>query len=185
MTRRQKEPLRSLTEEDRAELERVSRAQSAPAEPVIRAKLLLAVANGMNYTQAATSVGRRSNDAVSHLVHRFNHEGVEALVPGHGGGFVNQYGEAEKARILREVERTPDREADGTATWSLQTLRRALRQAPDGLPQVSTYTIRSVLHEAGYDWQRSRTWCSTGQVIRKRKSGKVTVTDPDAEAKKS
>lgn len=185
MTRRQKDPLRSLTEEERAELESVSRAQSAPAGQVARAKLLLAVADGMNYTQAATSVGRRSNDAVSHLVRRFNHEGIEAIIAGHGGGFASQYGEVEKARILHEVERTPDRKAEGTATWSLQTLQRALRQAPDGLPRVSTYTILSVLHEAGYDWQRSRTWCSTGQVIRKRKSGKVVVTDPDAEAKKT
>jgi transposase len=185
MTRRQKDPLRRLTEEERAELEELSRAQSAPAEQVIRAKLLLAVANGRSYTQAALSVGRRSNDAVSHLVSRFNQIGVEAVIPDHGGGFENQYDAAAKARIVRELERTPDRASDGTATWSLQTLQRALRQAEDGLPSVSTYTIRSVLHEAGYDWQRSRSWCSTGQLIRKRKSGKVEVTDPDSEAKKS
>lgn len=74
MTRRQKDPLRRLTDEERAELERVSRAQRAPAEQVIRAKLLLAVAGRMNYTQAAARVGRRSNDAVSQLVSRFNHD---------------------------------------------------------------------------------------------------------------
>ena len=185
MTRRQKDPLRSLSEEERTELESVSRAQSAPAGQVIRAKLLLAVADGMTYTQAANSVGRRSNDPVSRLVSRFNQEGVEAIIPGHGGGFARQYGEAEKARLLREVERAPDRQVEGTATWSLQTLQRTLRQAPDGLPRISTYTILSILHEAGYDWQRSRTWCNTGQVIRKRKRGPVVVTDADAEAKKS
>ncbi len=65
------------------------------------------------------------------------------------------------------------------------TLRRALRAAPDGLPHVSTGTIRAVLIDAGWTWQRSRTWCATGTVQRKRKSGIVTVTDPDAEAKKS
>jgi hypothetical protein len=79
----------------------------------------------------------------------------------------------------------PDRERDGTATWSLTTLQRALREAPDGLPQVSTYTILVVLHEAGFSWQASRTWCETGQVKRVRKSGVVTVSDPDAEPKKS
>jgi hypothetical protein len=185
MTRRQKDPLRNVTEAERAELEHLSRAQRAPAEQVIRAKLLLAVADGMNYTQAAIRVGRRSNDAVSHLVSRFNDVGIEATIPQHGGGFASQYGEAEKTRILREVERRPDREADGTASWSLLTLQRTLRQAADGLPTVSTYTILSVLYEAGYDWQRSRSWCQTGQVIRQRKRGKVVVTDPDAEAKKN
>jgi hypothetical protein len=83
------------------------------------------------------------------------------------------------------VRRRPDREKDGTATWSLSTLRRALRRAPDGLPGVSTYTIWKVLKEAGFDWQRTRSWCEIGRVKCKRKSGEVVeVIDPDAEAKK-
>jgi hypothetical protein len=64
-------------------------------------------------------------------------------------------------------------------------LQRALRQAPDGLPEVSTYTIWQVLHDAGFSWQRSRTWCNTGTVLRKRKSGTVRVEDPDSTAKKT
>lgn len=65
------------------------------------------------------------------------------------------------------------------------TLRRALRKASDGLPLISTYTIRAVLHEAGFRWPRTRSWCETGQVLRKRKGGAVKVNDPDAEAKKT
>jgi hypothetical protein len=67
----------------------------------------------------------------------------------------------------------------------LNSLQRALRAAPDGLPHVSTYTIWQVLRGAGFSWQASRTWCETGKVKRKRKTGLVEVTDPDAEAKKS
>ena len=73
-------------------------------------------------------------------------------------------------------------------SWpSVLTEKRAkvLRQADDGLPQVSTETIGRVLHEAGYSWQADRTWCHTGQVERKRNVGVVTVTDPDTEAKKN
>ena len=33
----------------------------------------------------------------------------------------------------------PDRDTDGTATWSLPTLQRVLGRASDGLPTVSTY----------------------------------------------
>jgi hypothetical protein len=65
------------------------------------------------------------------------------------------------------------------------TLRHALRSTPDGLPKVSTGTIRAVLLEAGWSWQRSRSWCETGTAQRKRKHGIVTVIDPDAEAKKT
>src|SRR5579871_6959498 len=76
-------------------------------------------------------------------------------------------------------------EVDGTATWSLSLLKANLRQARDGLSHMSTYTIWRMLHEAGYHWQKSRTWCETGIVKRKRKRGVVTVRDPDAVAKKN
>ena len=185
MSRRRKDPLRDLTDEEREMLEMVARAQSEPASQVARAKMLLAVADGQTYQAAAEAAGRKSNDAVSHLVSRFNQEGLAALVPRHGGGPSIQYGPAERERILAEARRAPDQERDGTATWSLSTLQRALRQAPDGLAAVSTYTIWQVLQEAGFSWQASRTWCETGKVKRKRKAGVVEVTDPDAEAKKS
>jgi transposase len=185
MTRRQKDPLRPLTSEERVALEELSRARSEPASHVARAQLVLAVAAGQSYTAAAHSVGRRSGDAVAHLVARFNQEGLAAIAPRHGGGAALVYGEAERARILAEVRRAPDRAADGTATWSLSTLRRALRQAPDGLPGVSEYTLWCVLRGAGRQWQRSRSWCETGVVVRKRKAGPVVVTDPDAAPKNS
>ncbi len=185
MTRRQKDPLRALTEEERHLLVRISRSHAEPASHVARAKALLAVADGMSYTAAAKAAGRRSGDAVSKLVSRFNQEGLAAIEPGHGGGPTLIYTAQERERILEEVRRKPDREKDATATWSLSTLRRALRRAPDGLPGVSTYTIWKVLKEAGFEWQRTRSWCETGRVERKRKSGEVVeIVDPDAEAKK-
>ena len=134
MSRRQKDSLRPLTEEERRALEQLSRATSEPASHVARAQLVLAVAAGHSYTAAARSAGRRSGDAVAPLIARFNREGLAAVAPRHGGGAAVVYGEAERARILAEARRTPEREADGTATWSLSTLRRALRRAPDGLP---------------------------------------------------
>jgi transposase len=102
---------------------------------------LLSVAEGKSYTAAVKAAGCRSGDAVSKLVSRFNREGLAALEPGHGGGRRTIYTAPERERILAEVRRKPDREEDATASWSLSTLRRALRKAPDGLPTVSTYTI--------------------------------------------
>lgn len=185
MPRHQKDPLRLLTADEHAHLEHLSRSQTEPAAYVARAKALLAVADGHRFTEAARIAGRRSGDAVAQLVVRFNREGLAALELGHGGGQPKRYSQIEQERILREVRREPDREQDGTATWSLTTLQRALRQAPDGLPTVSTYTIWRVLHEAGLRWSKDRSWCETGRAVRKRKSGTVTVTDPDAAAKKS
>jgi len=184
MTRRQKKPLRPLAAEEGSVLEQVSRGQSEPASHVARAKALLAVAGGQSYTDAAKAAGRRSGDAVSHLVARFDQDGVGALEPGHGGGPALKYGMAAQERILAEARRKPDLAQDGTATWSLSTLQRALRRAEDGLPEVSTYTIWVVLQANGFSWQKDSSWCETGKVQRKRKDGVVEVTDPDAGPKK-
>ena len=116
---------------------------------------------------------------------RFNRDGLAAVVPEHGGGHHVRYGEAEQRRILAEVTRVPERARDGTATWSLTTLRDALRRAEDGLPSISTYTVGRALHAAGLSWQKGRSWCETGVVVRQRKhAGRVTVTDPDADVKR-
>ena len=185
MSRCKKDPLRPLSDAEGAALTQLSRSQAAPAVQVARAAMLLAVARGDDYQQAARAAGRRSGDAVSHLVARFNAEGLAALAPRHGGGRSPTYGRAARERILREVKRPPTPDADGTATWSLSTLRTAVRAAPDGLPRVSTFTLWRVLHEAGYSHQNTRTWCPTGTALRRRKAGAAVVTDPDADPKKS
>jgi hypothetical protein len=181
----QKAPLRALTPAERRALEAVARAGSERADRVARARALLAVAEGASFAAAARAAGRTSGVAVARLVARFNAEGVVAVTPGHGGGPPVVYDAPTRERILREFRRPPDRERDGTATWSLSTLQRALRRAPDGLPGVSTWTILQALWAAGYTWQQSRTWCHTGTVLRRRKAGTVRVTDPDAAPKKS
>ena len=185
MSRRQTDPLRRLDDAARMVLSRLSRSRSAPAAQVARARALLAVADGQSYTAAAALVGRRIGDTVARWVADFNRGGLSALVPRHGGGHQVRYRVAEQQRILAVVARVPDRARDGAATWSLTTLRDALRRAEDGLPGISTYTIGHTLHAAGFGWQKSRAWCETGVVVRKRKrDGVVTVADPDAAAKR-
>ena len=185
MSRRQKDPLRPLSDSERTSLSRLGRSQSAPAGQVARARTLLAVAEGQSYTAAARLVGRATGDTVARWVAGFNRDGLAAVVPRHGGGHPVRYGEAEQRRILAEVARVPERARDGTATWSLNTLRDALRRAEDGRSAVSTHTIGRALHTAGFTWQKGRSWCDTGVVVRKRRhAGPVTVTDPDAAAKR-
>ncbi len=107
-----------------------------------------------------------------------------AVIPRHGGG-KQKYTAVDRARIIAEAARQPTAAADGTNSWSLTTLQKALPQASDGLPEVSTETIGRALHEAGYSWQADRSWCQTGEVQRQRKNGTVTVIDPDTDAKKN
>ena len=116
MSRRRKDPLRPLTDAEQHALTQLSRSQIASAVQVARASMLLAVAGGGDYQQAARSAGRRSGDAVSHLVARFNTEGLAALSPRHGGGQSRVYDHAARQRVLQEIGREATPEADGTAT---------------------------------------------------------------------
>ena len=81
--------------------------------------------------------------------------GLAALLIAPGRGGKPKYTSEQKARILAEVQRVPDRLEDQTATWSLLLLRDALRKT--ALPHIAKETIRQVLHEHGYSFQRTRT----------------------------
>jgi Homeodomain-like domain len=185
MSRAQKQPLRALTQEEQAELTGLARAWGEPAAHVARARALLAVSAGASFTEAAGAAGRKSGDGVAKLVSRFNTSGLAAVAGRHSPGRRPTYDARQRERILAEARRSPVPAQDGTACWSLSTLQRALRRAPDGLPHVSTFTIREVLRQAGYRFGRTRSWCPTGKARRKRKSGVVEVVDPDAAAKKN
>ncbi len=171
-------PLRVLTQEEEQALQRTTKASSERLDVVKRAKALLAVRAGQPYTQAAQEAGYKSGDSVSQLVERFNQRGLVALLIAPGRGRKETYTPLEREQIMQEFRRAPDREEDVTATWSLMTLRGALRKK--ALPKVGASTIREVLHAAGYRYGKTRTWCPTGTAIRLRKAGRVTVQDPKA-----
>jgi hypothetical protein len=103
MPRPHNHPLRTLTTDEQNHLEHLARSHTHPAIVVARAKSLLAVANGMNFTAAAGSAGRKSGPAVANLVARFNTESVAALHSRHGGGYAIKYTPEQRNRILEEV----------------------------------------------------------------------------------
>jgi len=176
-------PLRTLTQEEEQALQRMVKATSERVDVVKRAKAILAVRAGKPYTEAAQEAGYKSGDSVSQLVERFNQHGLAVLLIAPGRGRKETYTPLERERIVQEFLRAPDRQDDATASWSLMTLRGALRK--EALPKVGVSTIREVLHEAGYRFGKTRTWCPTGTAIRVRKAGTVTVQDPKAGGKNS
>ncbi len=178
----QREPLRRLSRAERAALQRIAKSSSERVDQVRRARALLAMARAGVFIYAAREASLHSGTTVADLVTRFNRHGLAALRIARGGGRRPAYSAGERASIVATAQRQPDRRADGTATWSLTKLRRSLRRA--GLPQVGTSTIRRVLQDAGSSYQRTRTWCPTGTAQRKRKSGVVTVVDPNTEEKR-
>jgi len=178
----QNEPLRPLTSSEQTGLERLAHASSARVDQVRRARALLAVARGHPFAQAARQAGFQSATAVADVVARFNRRGVAAVTIAPGRGRTPTYDATARAQIIVIAQRPPDRRQDGTATWSLRTLERRMRR--DAFPQLGATTIRRVLEDAGSSYQRTRTWCPTGTAQRKRKTGVVTVVDPQTEEKR-
>ena len=181
MGRPVKEPLRPLSKPEEQQLQRIVKATSERVDTVRRAKALLCVAAGGTLSTAGQEVGL-SREGVSKVVKRFNQRGLEVLDIAAGRGRKTTYTSEQQARILAEVQRPPDRREDQTATWSLMTLRQALRK--EALPHIAKETIRQVLHASGYSYQQTRSWCRTGYALRKRKSGTVTVYDQETPEKK-
>jgi transposase len=177
----QREPLRPISVAERDALQRIVSASSERVDQVRRATAVLAVAHGRPFIQAAGLAGLRSGTTVADLVARFNRHGLAALEIATGRGRKPTYTPRARARIVATAQRSPKRRTDGTATWSLSTLQRSLRKAR--FPHIGTSTIRRVLQDAGSSYQRTRTWCPTGTAQRKRKTGIVTVVDPQTEVK--
>jgi transposase len=176
------EPLRALTDAERDQVAAIVRARSERGDLRQRAVALLAVVEGQSFDAAARRAGYTKGYTVTRLVRRFNARGLEALDIAPGRGRKATYQAVERQQILDVLQQPPEREADQSATWSLTLLQRRLRAS--GLPQVSRDTIHQTLRQAGYRWQRTRTWCPTGTARRQRKAGTVTVVDPAAEQKR-
>jgi transposase len=176
------EPLRELTDAERAHVQATVRATSERADVRQRAVALLAVAEGQSREAAARRAGYAYGTAVSRLIRRVNAHGLAALETAPGRGRKPTYTPADRQQILDTLQEPPERASDQSATWSVTLLQRRLRA--NGLAQVSRDTVHRTLQRAGYRWQRTRTWCPTGTARRKRKAGVVTVVDPEAERKK-
>ncbi len=178
----QREPLRHLSRTERAALQRIAGSTSERVDQVRRASALLTVARTGVFLHAAREAGLGSGTTVADLVARFNRHGLAAVRIARGRGRRPTYTASARAQIVATAQREPDRRTDGTATWSLSTLQRTLHRS--GFPRMGTNTIWRVLQDAGSSYQRTRTWCPTGTAQRKRKTGVVTVVDPQTEEKR-
>src|SRR5713101_376463 len=115
MATAQKTPLRALTSEEQAALERLEKASSERVDRVRRARALLAVAGGETFARSAQRAGLRSRTTVADLVGRFNQHGLAALPIAGGRGRKPTDDAAARTRIVATAQRPPQRREDGTA----------------------------------------------------------------------
>jgi transposase len=109
MSRSASEPLRTLTQEEQQELQKVNRATSERHIRHQRAMALLAVSEGKSLSETARLVGWKSHGPVTKVTRRFNTVGLVALDDLPRPGPHRKYGPEQQARILQEAERSPNR----------------------------------------------------------------------------
>ncbi len=153
MPRPQKHSLRDLSADEHLQLTELSRSGIAAAGQVRRAVALLAVSHGHTFAEAARLCGQTSGDTVATWVRRFNAEGLEALVPHHGGGPPPRYSAAQKEQILEVARQALAEDRKNAPPWSLKMLQRSLKR--QNLPAPSTYTLWRMLRDAEIEWQHA------------------------------
>src|SRR6266700_5615803 len=110
------QPLRPLTDVERGDLVRISKASGERLNRYQRAVALLALEAGKSLTDAAKAAGWKAQKTVTRLIRRFQQRGLAALDDLPRSGRPRSYGPVERARRIQELRRSPSRKEDGTAT---------------------------------------------------------------------
>lgn len=124
--------LLSLTPEQREELSRWAQSRTLPAGDVFRARLILALADGLSYVQIKQTL-RTTAPTISRWKQRFEQHGIEGLEPQHKGSKPRTTTPAVQARVCRKVQQKP---GDGSTHWSVRKLSEEI-----GLSKSSVHRI--------------------------------------------
>src|SRR5437868_9239931 len=113
---------------------RWAQSRSLPAGDVFRARLILALGDGMTYDAIQQSL-HTSAPTISRWKQRFEEFGIEGLEPQHKGSKPRTATPAVQAKVCRKVQQKP---IDGTTHWSVRKL-----SAEMGVSKSSVHRILS------------------------------------------
>ena len=122
--------------EQRDELESWAQSRSLPAGDVFRARLILALADGLTYREIEGKLGA-SAPTVSKWKSRFEQAGLAGLRGRHQGSKPRRATPAAQARVMRRAQQKP---SDGSTHWSCRKLSEELG--------VSKSTVQRILAQA-------------------------------------
>lgn len=160
--------LRKLTAEERTELERLARSRTEEARLVVRAKIVLGLADGERPYQVADRVGV-GRAAAYEWLHRFNAEGLNGLTDHPRPGRPPTYTADERAEVIAAALTKPEVLGLPFASWTLERLQAYLNEHK-GIG-IKRTRIDEILIAEGLRWRKQETW--VGQKV-----------DPDFAAKR-
>jgi transposase len=161
--------VRELTNEEGNRLLRTVRRSSGSVVTWRRSQMILLSAQGMDVAQIA-KVAFTSADRVREVIHNFNDDGFDSLLPRYAGGRPPTFTLPERREIKKIALSRPVDHGLPFSTWSLTKLAEFL-VAEGVVDDISHEGLRAVLKDEGVSFQVIKTW--------KRSN------DPDFEAKKN
>jgi len=161
--------VRVITNDEGSRLLRIVRRSSGSVVTWRRAQMVLLSAQGMDAARIA-EVTFASPDRVRDVLHNFNTDGFDSLVPKYGGGRPPTFTLPQRQQIKKTALARPTDHGLPFSTWSLAKLADFL-VAEGVVDDISHEGLRLLLREEGVSFQAVKTW--------------KTSTDPDYEAKKN
>ena len=161
--------VREISNEEGNRLLRIVRRSSGSVVTWRRAQMVLLSAQGMDVAQIA-KVAFTSPDRVRAVIHNFNDDGFDSLVPKYAGGRPPTFTLPERREIKKIALSRPVDHGLPFSTWSLTKLAEFL-VAEGVVDDISHEGLRLLLREEGVSFQVIKTW--------KRSN------DPDFETKKN
>lgn len=128
--------LLQVSDEQRDELESWAQSRSLPAGDVFRARLILALADGLTYREIEGKLGA-SAPTVSKWKGRFEQHGVAGLQGQHRGSKPRRATPGVQARVIRRAQQKP---SDGSTHWSCRKLSEEVG--------ISKSTVQRILAQA-------------------------------------
>jgi len=161
--------VREITNEEGNRLLRIVRRSSGSVVTWRRAQMVLLSAQGMDVAQIA-QVAFTSPDRVRAVIHNFNDDGFDSLVPKYAGGRPPTFTLPERREIKKVALSRPVDHGLPFSTWSLTKLAEFL-VAEGVVDDISHEGLRLLLREEGVSFQVIKTWKQS--------------SDPDFETKKN
>src|SRR5580698_10450661 len=115
-----------LTAEEREELTRWSKSRTLPAGDVLKARLILALADGKSYSAVEAELNT-SRPTIARWRARFEEARIAGLESHHRGSRPRKATPSVQARILKKTQQKP---ADGSTHWSCRKMAMAVGVSP-------------------------------------------------------
>ena len=148
--------VREITNEEGNRLLRIVRRSSGSVVTWRRAQMVLLSAQGMDVAQIA-NVAFTSPDRVRAVIHNFNDDGFDSLVPKYAGGRPPTFTLPERREIKKIALSRPADHGLPFSTWSLTKLAEFL-VAEGVVDDISHEGLRLLLREEGVSFQVIKTW---------------------------